>query len=85
MKVRVSKHIYEEVQLDKQAVREVTLTKLFEKIYPGEYIKEKNGEKWLMRNNPEHRDDSIEEILVRKATKLDLAILMIIESIKSEK
>ena len=85
MKVRISKHIYEEVQLDKQAVREVTLTKLFEMIYPGEYIREKNGEKWLMRDDPEHRHGSIDEILVRKATKRDLAVLMVIESIKSER
>jgi hypothetical protein len=73
------------IQLSKETVDEITIKRLKQMVYPGEYLREKKDGMWLKQDDPHWRHGSVSEDDVRKATELDIAVFAVISAIRGEK
>jgi hypothetical protein len=79
MKIRIEHRTYEEYDISNEKANEIARKRLYELINPGEFLLTKNGKIALMRNDPYWRHGSMDEIYVRDATELDIAVFEVLK------
>lgn len=79
MKIRIRKDITEEVTLSDEQITQITRSKLWQLVHPGEFLR-KDKDRWIIkRDDPAWRHGSISEVFVREATELDRAVFKVLE------
>ena len=73
MQLTVYETIPKNINLSKQQMKEVTIQYLKELVHPGEYIREIDGDTYVMMDD-DHYHGSISEIRVRPASDLDIQV-----------
>lgn len=68
------------IQLSADTVDEITIKQLFQLVYPANYLRLIDGERWLTKDD-EWYHGSCSESKVRKATDLDIAVFDVIKCI----
>jgi hypothetical protein len=80
MQVKITRR--EEITLSEETVDEVTRNRLLQLVHPGQYIREINGEKFVMAEDSRWTHGSVLEKEIRKATELDNAIFTVLRELK---
>lgn len=79
--MKITKSIPFEFYLNNQDISEITKLKLRQMLLPGQYIRRLEDILWVTKDEDNWRHGSISEDKVRKATELDLAIELVLNSI----
>jgi hypothetical protein len=78
MKVRVREIQYRDVELTREQVDEITIQRLKTLTGGGEFLRERKGVLFVMKLDPDHRHGSVDEVIVREATPMDIKIFEVI-------
>ena len=84
MKVRVREIYSREVELTREQVDEITIKRLTS-LTDGEFLRKKGDVLFVMKNDPDHRHGSVDEVIVREATPMDIKIFEVINFINQSK
>ena len=82
MDVSFNRTVYEKVSLPELAVLDVTIRKLRDMVYPGEFLRKEKGKTVVKQDDPNWRHGSVSEDYVRDATELDLAIFRVLDELQ---
>ncbi len=85
MKVRNTRMVYEDIDLNDQAVYDVTVKRLQQLLGNGEYLRTENGKVVVKQDDPGWRHGSVGEEYVRDATELDIAIFKVLNTLHAER
>ena len=79
MEIRVSKTVYDKINLSEENVKEVTKAKL-RSMLNGQYIRYKNKEAWVCEDEDSYHG-SIGTEYLRRATPLEVSIYEVIKAV----
>lgn len=87
MKIKISRTVYEEVDLSSHEVDTIVLKKIATMLGEGEYLREESIGKGkttklvVKQDDPDWRHGSVQENYVRDATELDIALFKVRDAI----
>lgn len=84
MDITLYETVEKKVRLNKSQMKEVALQYLKELVYPGEYLREIDGDTYVMEDD-EHYHGSISELRVRPATATDIKIFNMLNLLRELK
>ena len=91
MKIKISRTVYEEVDLSSREVDDIVLRKIRTMLGAGEYLREEavgkgNKTKLVVKqDDPDWRHGSVQEYYVRDATELDIALFKVRDAIHADR
>jgi len=83
MKVRVREIQCRDVELTKEQVDEITMQRLAT-LTDGEFLRKRGDVLFVMKDDPYHRHGSVDSIIVREATPMDIKIFEVIDFIQQQ-
>lgn len=91
MKIKLSRTVYEEVDLSAHEVENIVLKKIAMMLGAGEYLREvpvgkgKKTKLVVKQDDPDWRHGSVQEYYVRDATELDIALFKVRDAIHDQR
>lgn len=85
MKIRNTRMVHEDIDLNDQAVYDVTVNRLRQLLGDGEYLRTENGKVVVKQDDSGWRHGSVRENYVRDATELDISIFEVLDALRTER
>lgn len=80
-KVNVTETTTREVFLDEATINRITRERLRVMLGEGQYLRSKDGKLVVTQDDPHWRHGSLQEVYVRDATALDIAVFKVLEEL----
>lgn len=83
MKINYTENITRSVELQPAQVTEITIKRLKQLVYPGQFLRTEKGQVYLKKDEDNWRHGSVSEEVVRVATDFDKAVFLVLESLST--